>query len=141
MNAGMLFNRLRGLFRAPSKKDGECVICMAGHPDLKRLAQIIGKLPVGEQVQLPKLRDGLDCNFKTLISDLEYLIFELGLPIRFSTRRVALLKAPVSLCPIHARIAGREAKRPGNASLRTLEGTPLVNGGRTGFCDPVSPPL
>ena len=97
-------NHLQGLIHGQSEKPGSCMICPAGHPDIRRLAQIVGKLPIGETVALSRVREGLDANFKTVIADLNYMIFELRMPIEFS-RRGILLKKPVHLCEDCARKA------------------------------------
>ena len=131
--------RLREFIFAPANplESRRCVICQAGHPDLQRLARIVGKLKVGENVNLAKVRDGLDANFKTVIADLEYLVLEMRLPIEFS-RRGILLKEPVALCENCAWIAELTGDRHSKASA--MRRASPSTAGRSDF-DPVSPPL
>jgi hypothetical protein len=97
--------RLRAFAFGASKTatPDQCVLCASGHPDPRRLAQLIGRLPVGRPVTLPVLREALDPGFKSEASDLHFLKRHLKLPVTRSRRRF-LLKAPISLCKSCAAI-------------------------------------
>lgn len=98
-------NRLRE-FISP----GPCSLCAVGKSDSKRLAKIIGALPVGRQVRLDVLRKTVGGSFKAVAGDVRRLQQELKLPVEW-TRRGITLAAPVQRCKRCARLGEQVCQR------------------------------
>ena len=87
-----------------------CSLCAVGKSDSKRLAKIIGALPIGRQVRLDVLRKTVGGSFKAVSGDLRRLQYELKLPVEF-TRQGITQAAPVQLCKHCARLGVQACQR------------------------------
>lgn len=74
-----------------------CPICHSGHPDLARLARVLGVLPIGAKVVLPVISRILGEKFSTVTHDLNFLSCRLKAPIKWNSHGI-LLQAPFAIC-------------------------------------------
>jgi hypothetical protein len=90
-------------------KKERCAICSSGHPEPRRLARIVGLLPINRRVALRDLREVTGERFETVSRDLHLLLYGLRLPGK-RTRSCFRLKAPIAICEDCAR-AGAELRQ------------------------------
>ena len=83
-----------------------CILCTVDFLRLNRVRQIVGILPVGFNVIIPTLCQVLEVPFSIALSDLNYLVHQVGLPIKGDKKRFKLSE-PICLCKSCAQIGER----------------------------------